>query len=676
MVLSLTGWWISERHAPRPAGSADVVAVMPFSYRGAGELEYLGEGMVTLLSSSLDGAGPLRAVETRELLSEWSGGGSLDLETARGVARRLGAGMFVVGEVIAMEDRVRVRARVHPTEGDDPPVELEADGAVSGMFDVVDRLATALLEGRADPGLTRVAARTTESIEALKRFLSGEAAYRAGRHREAMDDLLRAVEIDSTFALAHYRLSTAAIWNDRDEIARESASRAVEHSGRLSVEDSLLVGAWFHHRNGRVEEAESMYRRVLELEPGSVEAWFQLGELSFHWGPMTGRPIAEAREPFERVIEIDSLHASALLHLVRIAALERREPDLTRWTSRLETLNPEPRWVLEARTLRDLVLGPGDRKRTAMRRVDATSPAALDPVVNAVAVYVQDLDAAIELAREMTSSGRSERERIRGRLRWAELEAARGRRRAARSVLDAAGALPGPRVLEYRARLAGLPFFGAPAEEARALRRALGDSALTPPLPPADHPMWHGAAEYPPLSWAGIHAPRRHYLRGVLAARSGNDEELEDAIRALERLEWPLAPYYAVLLGAIGAAEADEAGEVLRRLGPPRPWTTFETATDDPRARERWLRAEALAGLERWEEAVRWYATFPSPVGNDLAYLAPARLGEARARAALGDREGARRAYDRFLTLWREADEELQPVVERGRAERERLRTR
>ncbi len=673
ILAVVVAWIVGRGPDPPPVGSPDVLAIMPFSYRGSPELSYLGEGMVTLLGATLDGAGALRVVETRDILERVPGGSPEDVETARAVARRLGAGTFMVGEVIETGGRISVRAAVHRAGSRDPELpDIHLEGSAEDLPSLVDELGATLLESRAGSGFARVAVRTTGSLEALKHFLVGDVAYRAGRHREAVGALRRAVRIDPSFALAHYRLSTAAIWVEREELARQSAARAVEHSGRLSVEDSLLVLAWFHHRQGRVELAEPLYRRVIELEPDGVEPWSQLAELIFHWRPLAGGSMAESREAFERVLAVDPDHANALVHLARVAAVERREGDLRRWTRRLETLDPDSWGAHEARLLRDVVFGVPTERRAAIRRA-AGSPGTLEAAQLAVAVYAQDVDAAIELAREMTGTERSERQRIRGRLLWADLEAARGRWRSARQVLDEPGGMPVPRALEFGARMATLPFLPVEDEELRRLAESLRDPALTPAPPPADHPMWHGAGGFPPLVWEGIHAPRRDYLRGALAARRGDAAGVAEATRGLERLDRPLSPYYVRLVRATGAWARRDPSATLRELGPPRAWSTFESVTDYPRAQERFLRAEALAAEGRWAEALRWYDTFPSASGHDLAYLAPAQLGRARAYVALGDRERGRRAYQRFLSLWSGADRELQPIVERARAELGRL---
>ena len=54
-------------------------------------------------------------------------------------------------------------------------------------------------------------------------------------------------------------------------------------------------------------------------------------------------------------------------------------------------------------------------------------------------------------------------------------------------------------------------------------------------------------------------------------------------------------------------------------------------------------------------------------------YLAPALREEGRLAAQLGDREGAVRAYEHYLTLMSDPEPSLQPDVEQVRAELARL---
>jgi DNA-binding SARP family transcriptional activator/TolB-like protein len=108
-VILGRGW----THAT-PTVSPSAVAVLPFAVSGGPGVEYLRQGMVDLLSTNLDGAGALRTVDPRAVLAATQGGEDLTRSPtrARAIARRFGAGLYVLGEVVAAGERLRISAAV------------------------------------------------------------------------------------------------------------------------------------------------------------------------------------------------------------------------------------------------------------------------------------------------------------------------------------------------------------------------------------------------------------------------------------------------------------------------------------------------------------------------------------------------------------------------------------
>ena len=101
-----------------PPASPTAVAVFPFSVSGAKDLDYLAEGMVTLLSTKLDGAEELRQVDPHSLLSfiKREGGWTLDPEHGQRVAEHFGAGLFVLGSVLGISGRLQLEASIYDAE--------------------------------------------------------------------------------------------------------------------------------------------------------------------------------------------------------------------------------------------------------------------------------------------------------------------------------------------------------------------------------------------------------------------------------------------------------------------------------------------------------------------------------------------------------------------------------
>src|SRR4029078_8683904 len=133
---------------PSPAASASAVAVLPFQVRGGPGVQYLRQGMVDLLSTNLDGAGALRTVDPRAVLAstERTDGQSLAPARAQAIARRFGAGLYVLGEVVAAGDGRRMCGALYDQRQSGTPLaQAVVEGTPAELFALVDRLTVQLL---------------------------------------------------------------------------------------------------------------------------------------------------------------------------------------------------------------------------------------------------------------------------------------------------------------------------------------------------------------------------------------------------------------------------------------------------------------------------------------------------------------------------------------------------
>ena len=116
------------------------------------------------------------------------------------------------------------------------------------------------------------------------------------------------------------------------------------------------------------------------------------------------------------------------------------------------------------------------------------------------------------------------------------------------------------------------------------------------------------------------------------------------------------------------AASAIQAGEPARALAvlePVRPY-------DHARGAEFWpayLRGQAYLTLKDAREAVAQFETIVNHRGEapDSPLYPLAHLGLGRAAALAGETAKARKAYESFLALWRDADSDLRPLREARR---------
>lgn len=667
VIVDRTGDPAHEELAP------DRVAVFPFEVRGAEELDYLGEGMVELLGRSLDGAGPLEAVDWSALLVRLREGApgegayvSVGPDQAAEIAAGFGAGSFLLGSILRVGEEIHLAAGWYGPDGERigrHEVRAEGEDEIQDAIDALSRVVISeLTGGEADPR-GRLAAETTSSVDALRAYLEGQAARRAYDWSGAREAFERAVDADPDFALAHYGLGWAVAWQGDPEASRSAAERAVELSEDLPDRDRDLIEAQYAYTEGRAEDGVALYRRLVEAHPDDVDAWYWLGETLFHFNQTRGRSVVEAREPLERALELDPGNSEPLLHLVEITALERDLEGVDSLSAEGVRRDLAPEWEAAFRDFRFFVFGDPPRpdpEELSLVRAHTAS---------AILYGLGRLEEAEEPWRLAAAGARDPATEAYARARVAGLRAAQGNLAGAREELEAVADLATATHLIHRAKLAVLPW---PRENERQEEER---DDLVERLEAWDADV---VAEgfVPPWLAAGVDRlpALRLYLLGLLRAEEGDLSGVEELAEELRDKEPPeLFPTFPsdlsrALLAGVALQQEDPEGaldhlEAMELRGEPVHLHYLYSG-----ARERFLRAELLAEAGRFEEALGWYGSVPAPYDVDaVPYVAPAHLGRARALEKLGREEEAAEAYQWFVELWDDADEPLQPRVEEAR---------
>ncbi|HYO45696.1 MAG TPA: adenylate/guanylate cyclase domain-containing protein, partial [Gemmatimonadota bacterium] len=337
--------------------AAPGLAVLPFSVQGAG-LDEWREGMVDLLSTNLDGAGGLRAIDSRTVLARWhevAGNQDPDLDTALEVGRRAGARYALLGSVVSIGDGVRLTADVYDVNGGAKLGSGTVEGAQDSVFALVDRLSIEILRAiGADPaaaGSVSLARATTTSLPALKAFMEGEVLYRRGDFEAAVPAYERAVEADSTFALALFRLSTSYGWAESitSELATGAIERAARYADRLPEREALLVRSELALQRGTLDGFESA-RLATRRYPDDPEAWYTLGEMIYHYADQANEKREGSDVAFARALQLDPGFAPAWIHRSDLAFSAYDDSARARtFTDSLALLAPQSEFVARAR---------------------------------------------------------------------------------------------------------------------------------------------------------------------------------------------------------------------------------------------------------------------------------------------------------------------------------------
>lgn len=376
---------ITTRPATHAAGASDPnrMLVLPFVVRGPSTLNYLEDGLPILLGTRLDGAGSLRTVDARALMVQLAATKEdhmLTPQRAAAIASRFGAQLYVLGTVVGSGDSLRIGASLYDrTHGADPIAHTEVNGTEAALVHHVDRLAAELLAAHfreAGGTIAETAARTTESLPALKAWLAGEAAITAGHYAAAMTPLREAIAADSNFALAHFRLAVAANWVGMPPLVDSEAKRAVALSNRMPPSTRRVLQAFLGMRQGDYVRSASLLQQVVAEQPSSAEGWYELGDVLFHGNPPQGRSLSDARDAFGNALRLDPHNFSAAIHLARIAASAGDATSLDRLTRVALEASPDSAQRAEIFLLRALTLGDAVARRAILSH--AVSPGLLD----------------------------------------------------------------------------------------------------------------------------------------------------------------------------------------------------------------------------------------------------------------------------------------------------------
>jgi tetratricopeptide (TPR) repeat protein len=293
-----------------------------------------------------------------------------------------------------------------------------------------------------------------------------------------------------------------------------------------------------------------------------------------------------------------------------------------------------------------------------------------------VATFLNDLPSARSLAELDVAPRRSPPIRVNAQLFLAWLELARGRWMAAKDAFARAEGMPGaPPVLIQRALAATLPFLRVPRNDLDSLYREVD--------------RWEPGIETSGTD-AGLAAQLkgqlRLYLLGLLSSRLG---DYEGALRRATEIEGSAGPKEAraaihALALTIRADVAllnrghDEAGRVLGGIKGEVPLElvsvpTYANVREFTQEHARYLRVLVLRLQQKNREALQWAATAFQGAPSEIVYLAPTHLEQAELYERSGERERAVKHYQRFVSLWRDCDPALQPLVERAKSELARL---
>jgi tetratricopeptide (TPR) repeat protein len=604
------------------------VAVLPFSVSGEGAQTWR-DGMVTMLSMNLDGAGGLRAIPDRRVFAaaEQVDSSALgDTSPALAVAERADARYAVVGSAVQLGETLRLGAEVFAVDSGARLGRVEVEGAPARVTALTDQLTRRVLDVLLEKSADRMptvdlASITTSSLDALKAYLAGERHFRNGRYENAIDDFETAVERDSTFGLAYVRLGISKAWvGERVGIGRVLRQAQRFAQGLPRREQQLVETAYAYNVQNRWKAGVDSLRRLARLYPDDPTIWYYLGETLIYASVPGGLP--ESEEAFEAAVRLDPGVAPYRHKLAQLTLALHRDSALA--ARRIDGLPSGPRkaWY---RTVWALHYGAPNRKAEAWARIDTVSADAIFtwPTIpmslfHPTAWETEDRVLRTLSAREDTGP--------QFRRSWALHKLTGGRIHAAFSE----------------------------APNTRRVRREITEHrALGYPIPDSLLCSRRSASYLDPSSglW-------QLQCVGISLIEQNREEELDEVFEHIRRSSTrPGAPpgtesQAALTLRSLQGYRAYRAGSLQVAA---KHWDGFNFSGDEGAI---W-RGDLYRKLGRLKKAEGWYlAAWSHPLAHE-------RLGRLYEQM---DRPGkAQAAYRRFLAAWDGADPELQDWVDDAR---------
>jgi len=234
----------------------------------------------------------------------------IDQTVASEVAKRAGVRFILTGSILQTKPVMVITAEIsEASSGRIMASERVTGGEGEDLFAVVDRLSAQVKLDLALPDEARqemdrsVADVTTHSPEAYRHYLEGMDYLNKVYNAEAEESFRTALEYDSTFAMAYFRLG---LMKD-DEKRGPYMAQALQYSGQISQKEKLFIEIMTEIVEGKfsqgIEEMEELARRY----PDDKEIHFWLGVF---YRQLPGKN-QEAVSSLNRAIEIDPLYKTA-----------------------------------------------------------------------------------------------------------------------------------------------------------------------------------------------------------------------------------------------------------------------------------------------------------------------------------------------------------------------------
>jgi tetratricopeptide (TPR) repeat protein len=235
---------------------------------------------------------------------------SIDDETAGKIAAEAGASWMLKGSILQTSPKLIITSQLIDINSGKVEESKQIKGSPNeDIFSLIDRL---VVEIKADMSLPKsvwnepdrsVADITTHSTEAYGHYLEGINLNSRFYFREAEESFRKALELDSTFAMAYYYLAGLVTNTERIPLIEN----AVKYSENSSLKDKYYIKSRMANYSGDIEKAAAALEQLINRYPEEKLAYYRLAVFAGYLNKIGKKLIY-----LNRAIEIDPWYKEAI----------------------------------------------------------------------------------------------------------------------------------------------------------------------------------------------------------------------------------------------------------------------------------------------------------------------------------------------------------------------------